>query len=233
MMCLTGITTSNKGAIAPATITRRQLLTLAGGATLLGLCGCLRGSANPKPAGMPLVVLIIDRTGSTLPIQQAIGDYVKAALDDYAREDKVKVLLISLIEKPSVDFQRENITADDVDEIVGYVKKMNLNARGTDVVGAFETALKYYGYEKQQPSAFKILCLTDGFIDSPKGQKFHDWKDFDWARLDGTGASVGFYFIDPAAREKVELAAKRLRKSFVREKNDALYDLKQDEIKLP
>src|SRR5438067_2198706 len=96
-------------------MTRRQWLRVASGFALGCLVGC--GAKKETPAGLPFVVFIIDRTGSTEPYQKAIGDYAKQALDDYVRDGNVKTLIVSLTEKPSVELQRENVGTGDVDDI--------------------------------------------------------------------------------------------------------------------
>ena len=205
--------------------------------TALLLLLCAGGlSCKPAPPRPPqFVVLIVDTSASVAPLQDSILGYAKAALNEYAAKGKMKVTVINLDEAPSVEFQREGVLyEEDVDDIVAHVKAIDYDAKGTDIIGAFELALRYYGYEKTPPTVVKILCFTDGFAEGPKGTDFRDWGDHDWSRLGATKASVAVYFVDPRNRDKVEGALGPSAGQYVvKNANDALDELQRGEPYLP
>ena len=187
--------------------------------------------ALKKKNGPLFLVLIVDTSASVSGYRGNICKYVQAAVEQYGASGPLKVTVINLNEKPSRDFQKDGeFYADDVDELLKYIKTVDLKAKGTDVVGALEKAVEYRGYERVEPRDFKVLCFTDGIIEGPK--KYKTYKDFDWGAFKKSGAGIGFYFVDPSVRKELEASVKDLN-VVIKEKNDALDDVNQEEPKVP
>jgi len=194
----------------------------------------LGGCGKRQPRGPLFVVFIVDRTASVSELQDEILAYARLALDDYSKTGPIKVTVVNLNESPSVEFQKEGeLYEEDVEEVLGHVKGINYDAKGTDIISAFELAQQYHGYEKIPPRAYKILCFTDGLIEGPKGHGYRQWADFDWAKMGQLGASIGIYFVDPKVRHEIETAPAPVGTFFIKNKNDALDDLKNEEARLP
>lgn len=201
---------------------------------LIGAClaaSAVIGCRRTPEMGPQFVALIVDSSASVSKYQPYLLQYAKLALDDYARNGDLKVTVINLNEAPSVEFQKEGtLYEEDVEDVVNHVKAIDYDATGTNIIAAFELVEQYYPYEKVKPEACKILCFTDGIIE---GGKFRAWGDHDWAKLQSMDASLAVYFVDPGVRDEVERALKPLGRYFVKNKNDAVDDLKQEEPKLP
>lgn len=210
---------------------RRIALPVLVAALLLAVFGC---NGRKKATGPQFVAIIVDTSASCASLRPQLIDYAKLALTDYAAKGKIKVTIINLNESPSVEFQKEGEFYDeDIDEIIKHVKDIHYNAKGTDIISAFDCAQKYYSYEKVTPRSFKILCFTDGLIDPAKGRTCRKWSEFDWKKLNTQGASVGLYFIDPKVRDDIESSLKALGAYFVQNRNDAIDALKNEEAKIP
>lgn len=199
------------------------------------LTGCRAGSTQ-KAAGPLFVCFIVDSSASVSGFQSSILQYAQLALDQYSREGQMKVTVINLNEKPTVEFQtKRDLFEEDIPGVINQVKNINYNAKGTDIVSAFELASQYFGYEQPAPSGFKLLCFTDGVIEGTAGQKFRRWSDFDWSKLQQQGANVGLYFInpDPKLREEIQVSVGKLGNAIVKNNKEAVDDLKQEEPDLP
>ena len=206
---------------------------IAGTIVLLALAG-LVGCGRKKPRGPLFAVFIVDSSASVSQHQEEMLAYARLALDDYSKTGPIKVTVVNLNESPSVEFQKEGeLYEEDLEEVLKHVKEIDYDANGTDIISAFELAQQYYGYEKIPPRAFKILCFTDGLIEGPKGNSYRQWTDFDWAKIGQLGASIGVYFVDPKVRHELETALAPVGTFFIKNKNDALDDLKNEEAKLP
>lgn len=210
---------------------RRFALPVLVAVLVLVVVGC---NGKKKTTGPQFVAIIVDTSASCASLRPQLIDYAKLALTDYAAKGKIKVTIINLNEDPSVEFQKDGEFYDeDIDEIIKHVKGIRYNAKGTDIISAFECALKYYSYEKVTPRSFKILCFTDGLIDPAKGRVCRKWSGFDWKKLNSQGASVGLYFIDPKVRDDIESSLRVLGAYFVQNRNDAIDALKNEEAKIP
>ncbi|MCL5670076.1 MAG: hypothetical protein M1423_02085, partial [Acidobacteria bacterium] len=143
--------------------------------------------------------------------------------------------------KPTMDVEESgDLTSDQVDDVIAHVKRIDYSAKGTDIMGAFDLAYNYYTYEKKRPRAFRILCFTDGLIESPPGQKFRPWSTFNQDKFRKAGASIGIYFLAETApgikansvRQQVEGATRNL-KCVIEEEGEAKDDVKNGTFHLP
>lgn len=200
--------------------------------------GCSRGSQEPSPTpskapGPQLVVFIIDRTASTSKIQEPLLKYASDALSEYSKEGPMHLILINLDEKPSMDIEKSgDLTSDDVDDVVSHIKQIDYKGKGTDIVGAFDKAYEYYTYEKAPPKAFRILCFTDGLVESLTGQKFRPWSKLDAEKFKKASASIGVYFLASSARGEVEKALAGLG-ALIKEEGESKTEAKNEEYDLP
>ena len=211
---------------------RRRWLAVA--LSLIGFIGLIGGCAKRERRGPLFAVLIIDTSASVSGLHDDMLEYARLTLDHYSKLGPMKLTIIKLDEDPTAELQKEGyLYEDDIADVLKYVKNITYDAKGTDIIGAFDLAERYYGYEKIRPRAFKILCFTDGFIDAPKGQHYRKWGQFDWAKMGEQGASIGLYFVDPKVRDEIERALAPVNNYFVKNKNDALDDLKNQNPKFP
>lgn len=194
-----------------------------------------------RTSGPPLVVLIVDRTSTTKHIQKDLVTYASEALSEYAQEGQMHIVLVNLDQKPSMDVEQSGeLTSDKMDSVIAHVKKIDDSAKGTDIIGAFDVAHDYYSYEKKKPKAFRILCFTDGLIESPPGQKFRPWSAFDKEKFAKAKASIGIYFLASSKqgtkanqiRHDVESATKGLD-CIIEEEGQAKEDVRDGTFHLP
>lgn len=196
----------------------------------------LIGCTPPNARGPLFVAIIVDSSASIVEHEESILRYAKLALDEYCRAQPVHVAVINLDEDPTVEFQKEGgFYEEDIEEIVAHVEAIDKDARGTDIVSAFELAVRYYSYQKVEPSGLAILCFTDGHIDAPPGHAYRQWGEFDWQQLAALDAAVGVYFLDTdeRVRAEVEEALRPITKTVIKNENEAKDDLKWDEPALP
>lgn len=197
------------------------------------LCGCLNGGEERGPL---FVAVIVDSSASVAEYEKEILAYARLALDEYCRTQEVHVAVINLDEDPKVEYQKEgDLYEEDIEDILSHIEAIDHDAKGTDIMGSLELAMKYHGYLKMPPSGLKILCFTDGYIDAPPGGTVKQWDEFDWSRLAAMDAGVGFYFIatDEALRAKIEAAIASLAHTVVRNENEAQDDLRIEEPLIP
>jgi len=205
------------------------------GATLV-LMGLLTGCTTPKAQGPLFVAIIIDSSASVGEHEESILKYAKLALDEYCRRQTVHVAVINLDEDPTVEFQKEgDFYEEDIEDIIAHVEAIDSDARGTDVISAFELALQYYSYQKVPPAGLKILCFTDGHIDAPTGEMYRQWSDLDWQPLVDTDAGVGLYFVDTDEdlRAEIEQSLRPIANTVIKNENEAFDDLKWEEPVIP
>jgi len=200
----------------------------------IGLAGCPR--PNTEQAGPAFLALIVDSSASVAPLEPYILKYARFAMESYALRGPVHVALINLNEAPTVEFEQEGTLYDEeVDAVISHIKDINPDARGTDIIAAMELAIKYYTYQQVKPSAFTVMCFTDGHIDPPPGGSVRQWEDFDWTQFAQRGAKIGFYFVDvdPKLRDRIEAVLRSTSSSVVRNRNEAIDDVKKQEPILP
>lgn len=202
------------------------LICLVAGVSLLPSC-------RPAPKGPPLVVMIVDRTASTSSFSGQLQSYAAAAIAEYAKQGKMHIVLINLDESPSMDIEKTGeLTNDEIDEINGYIKQVDYQAKGTDIVGAFDKACEYYGYERVPPRVFRVLCFTDGLAESATSRKFRQWSDLDATKLKEANAQVAVYFVSSQVRGQVESALSGMNAK-IKETSQAKGEAEKETFDLP
>ncbi len=194
----------------------------------------ITGCSSKEKKGPNYVVMIVDTSGSIKNFNSDLIKYANKALREYADQGNLKLTLINLNEKPTVEIQKEGeLYREDIERILNHIKTIEYKAKGTDVIGSIELAKQYYSYEKIKPRSVKILCFTDGVIEGPAGSHYKSWEEIDLSFLNEGNGQIGFYFINPEVRADVEKATINIRKVIIKNKNDALEDLSQNDIVLP